>query len=158
MKTSNCNETKPFICDGYQFGTNTEGIFFSTKTSLSKLDKILNWGSENGIGLIIQVNNKYIGNKNMIHDTTLCKQFKLKDEEYINTVTIYEQNWNDFATVFEQVYPAFFEKLKSRYPKITPSEIHLLALSKLDKMVSFLMTAAEVSSHDDSTARIMGSF
>ena len=43
-----------------------------------------------------------------------------------------EQNWNDFATVFEQVYPAFFEKLKSRYPKITPSEIHLLALSKLE--------------------------
>lgn len=41
-------------------------------------------------------------------------------------------DWEDFVTVFKQAYPTFFDNLKSTYPKITPSEIRLLALSKLE--------------------------
>ena len=43
-----------------------------------------------------------------------------------------DANWNDFTIIFKQVYPTFFDNLKSKYPKITPSEIRLLALSKLE--------------------------
>ena len=43
-----------------------------------------------------------------------------------------DDNWNDFTSNFKQVYPTFFYNLKRKYSKITPSEIRLLALSKLD--------------------------
>lgn len=43
-----------------------------------------------------------------------------------------DEGWNSFVGVFNQVYPTFFNSLKIKYPKITPSEIRLLALSKLE--------------------------
>jgi DNA-binding CsgD family transcriptional regulator/cbb3-type cytochrome oxidase subunit 3 len=43
-----------------------------------------------------------------------------------------DQDWYRFVAVFKQVNPIFFDNLNVKYPKITPSEIRLLALSKLE--------------------------
>ena len=42
-----------------------------------------------------------------------------------------EDDWNEFRNLFEKVQVGFFDKLKQRFPDLTPSEQRLLALMKL---------------------------
>lgn len=42
-----------------------------------------------------------------------------------------EGDWNEFRNLFEKVQIGFFDKLKQRFPDLTPSEQRLLALMKL---------------------------
>jgi DNA-binding NarL/FixJ family response regulator len=57
---------------------------------------------------------------------------QLSIDQLKKTSILTDANWDDFTAIFKQVYPTFFDSLKSKYPKITPSEIRLLALSKLE--------------------------
>lgn len=43
-----------------------------------------------------------------------------------------DRDWKDFKMAFEQVHEGFFEKLQQRYPNISPSEIRLCALLRLN--------------------------
>ncbi len=47
------------------------------------------------------------------------------------TAILTDDDWKIFTRLFREVYPKFFGNLGSRFPKATPSEIRLLALSKL---------------------------
>lgn len=42
-----------------------------------------------------------------------------------------EEDWNQFKSLFEKVYPGFFIKLKERFPDITIAEQRMAALTKL---------------------------
>jgi tetratricopeptide (TPR) repeat protein len=42
-----------------------------------------------------------------------------------------EDHWNEFRHLFEKVQKGFFDKLKQKYPELTPAEQRLLALLKL---------------------------
>jgi len=43
-----------------------------------------------------------------------------------------DRDWKDFKIAFEQVHEGFFEKLQKHYPTISPSEIRLCALLRLN--------------------------
>jgi tetratricopeptide (TPR) repeat protein/DNA-binding CsgD family transcriptional regulator len=43
-----------------------------------------------------------------------------------------DRDWQDFKIAFEQVHEGFFEKLQKRYPNISPSEIRLCSLLRLN--------------------------
>jgi len=43
-----------------------------------------------------------------------------------------DREWEDFKMHFEQVHPEFFEQLKASYPELTPSDLKLCALLKLN--------------------------
>jgi DNA-directed RNA polymerase specialized sigma24 family protein len=58
-----------------------------------------------------------------------------------------EDNWKEFKTAFETVYPLFFEKLRKKISGISPSEIRLLALVKM-KMSRKEIAATLGISHD----------
>lgn len=49
----------------------------------------------------------------------------------LDSVILTEADWQRFRQVFEQVYPGFFERLRTTHPDLTPAEVRLLALSKL---------------------------
>ena len=43
-----------------------------------------------------------------------------------------DDDWHEFETVFQQVHSDFFEKLKMLYPKLTPAEVRLCAMIRLN--------------------------
>ena len=43
-----------------------------------------------------------------------------------------DDDWQEFETVFQQVHSDFFEKLKMLYPKLTPAEVRLCAMIRLN--------------------------
>lgn len=47
-------------------------------------------------------------------------------------VILTEENWVQFRTLFEQVYPGFIAAQKASYPHLTPAELRMLLLEKLD--------------------------
>jgi hypothetical protein len=53
-------------------------------------------------------------------------------EELVQQSLLTEFDWNRFKELFEKTYPSFFSKLKDMAPGITPSEMRLAALIKLN--------------------------
>ncbi len=63
-------------------------------------------------------------------------------EALLESVILTEKDWQQFKFLFEQVYPDFFENLKKKYTDLTPAEIRLLALLKLDistKQIAYML-------------------
>lgn len=48
------------------------------------------------------------------------------------SVILTEDDWVNFKNLFEKVHVGFYTKLRSKYPNLTPGEIRLLSLIKLD--------------------------
>jgi tetratricopeptide (TPR) repeat protein/DNA-binding CsgD family transcriptional regulator len=51
------------------------------------------------------------------------------------------KDWEKFRTVFEGVHPAFFSQLQAQYPALTPADLRLCALLKLN------FTSKDVAAH-----------
>lgn len=43
-----------------------------------------------------------------------------------------DEQWEDFRNVFEQVHIGFIQRIRERYPDITPAELHYIVLVKLN--------------------------
>lgn len=43
-----------------------------------------------------------------------------------------DEQWEDFRNVFEQVHGGFIQRIKDKYPEITPGEMHYIVLVKLN--------------------------
>lgn len=43
-----------------------------------------------------------------------------------------DDDWQEFETIFQQVHSAFFEKLKMLYPNLSPAEVRLCAMLRLN--------------------------
>ncbi|MCK5210884.1 MAG: tetratricopeptide repeat protein [Cyclobacteriaceae bacterium] len=50
----------------------------------------------------------------------------------INTNRLIERDWGNFKSVFEQVHPDFFTKLKSLYANISANELRMAAMMKMN--------------------------
>lgn len=50
----------------------------------------------------------------------------------INTNRLIERDWENFKSVFEQVHPDFFSKLKTRYDAISSNELRMAAMIKMN--------------------------
>ena len=50
----------------------------------------------------------------------------------INTNRLIEKDWENFKSVFEQVHPDFFSKLKTKYDTISSNELRMAAMMKMN--------------------------
>jgi hypothetical protein len=60
----------------------------------------------------------------------------------LKSVILTDTDWQQFRQLFDQVHPRFFETLRATYPDLTPAEIRLLALLKLNispKEMAFML-------------------
>ncbi len=83
--------------------------------------------------------------KNLVEKSNILEQMKeemaqLSDEakksQYLEKLSTYsilkDEDWHEFKQIFERVYPNFINELKVAYEDITPAEIRLLVLEKLN--------------------------
>jgi DNA-binding transcriptional regulator YiaG len=83
--------------------------------------------------------------KNLLEKSNILEQMKtemaqISDEteksQYLEKLSNYsilkDEDWHEFKLIFEKVYPNFIHELKQEYEDITPAEIRLLVLEKLN--------------------------
>lgn len=52
--------------------------------------------------------------------------------EIRNSVILTDRDWATFVQLFEKVHPNFFERLRTKFPDLSPAEIRFMALSRLN--------------------------
>ncbi|SDL92539.1 DNA-binding transcriptional regulator, CsgD family [Catalinimonas alkaloidigena] len=63
----------------------------------------------------------------------------------INQSLQQDQEWEDFQQTFERVHPAFFRELQHRFPELTPAEVRLAALMRLNLDSKDIATLLNIS-------------
>lgn len=53
-------------------------------------------------------------------------------EALARTVFLMEEDWFRFRSLFEKVHPGFIEEQKNAHPELSPAELRLLILKKLE--------------------------
>lgn len=51
--------------------------------------------------------------------------------ELVHSTILTEEDWKKFRQLFDKVYPGFILRMKEKIPDLTPAEVRLLSLSKL---------------------------
>lgn len=64
-----------------------------------------------------------------------------------------DKDWDEFRMYFEQVHTEFFKKIKEKYPDLSPSELRLCALVKLNLSMKESATLLGISVDSVKTAR-----
>jgi len=64
-----------------------------------------------------------------------------------------DEDWEQFRIYFEQVHTGFFDVLKEQYPNLTPSELRLAALAKLNLSIKETATIMGITPDSVKTAR-----
>ena len=64
-----------------------------------------------------------------------------------------DKEWEEFRQVFEQVHQDFFKQLKSQYPNLTPHELHVCALVKLNFSIKEMATILGIAPNSVAMAR-----
>jgi hypothetical protein len=65
-------------------------------------------------------------------NASLVQQSAAVSDELIHQTLLTDYDWNKFKELFEKLHPGFFPALKKVAPAITPSELRLAALIKLN--------------------------
>ena len=50
----------------------------------------------------------------------------------LNSNILTDDDWREFKTLFDKIYPGFFVRLKEKYPHLSPAETRLMSLLKLN--------------------------
>ena len=53
-------------------------------------------------------------------------------ETLAHSVLLTEEDWSRFRSLFEKVHPGFIEEQKNAHPELSPAELRLLILKKLE--------------------------
>ena len=64
-----------------------------------------------------------------------------------------DEDWEEFQIYFEEVHSGFFDALKERYPDLTPNELRLSALAKLNLSIKETATIMGITPNSVKTAR-----
>ncbi|OJJ17420.1 hypothetical protein BKI52_26470 [marine bacterium AO1-C] len=64
-----------------------------------------------------------------------------------------DKEWEEFRQVFEQVHQDFFKQLKHQYPTLTPHELHVCALVKLNFSIKEMATILGIAPNSVAMAR-----
>lgn len=64
-----------------------------------------------------------------------------------------DEDWEQFEIYFEEVHTGFFDELKERYPGLTPHELRLSALAKLNLSIKEIATIMGITPDSVKTAR-----
>lgn len=67
--------------------------------------------------------------KTITNDETLGASL---EEKLQDIAILTDRDWREFVLIFEKVHHGFFDGLEHNYPDLTPSEVKVLALIKLD--------------------------
>ena len=67
---------------------------------------------------------------------------KLTNESTLHT----EEDWVEFRTLFEQAHPRYLQRVKEKLPKISPAELRLIAIHKLDLNTNEMALILNISS------------
>lgn len=64
-----------------------------------------------------------------------------------------DEEWEKFKLYFENVYPGFFEGLMQKHPSLTPQELRLTALIRLNLSIPEIATVLGISAESVKTSR-----
>lgn len=64
-----------------------------------------------------------------------------------------DKDWEQFRLYFEEVHTGFFDALKEQYPDLTPNELRLAALAKLNLTIKETATIMGITPNSVKTAR-----
>ena len=64
-----------------------------------------------------------------------------------------DEDWEQFQHYFEEVHSGFFDTLKNEYPDLTPNELRLSALAKLNLSIKETATILGITPNSVKTAR-----
>src|SRR6056297_2674382 len=64
-----------------------------------------------------------------------------------------DEDWKEFQHYFEEVHSGFFDALKTEYPALTPNELRLAALAKLNLSIKETATIMGITPNSVKTAR-----
>lgn len=64
-----------------------------------------------------------------------------------------DEDWEEFQIYFEEVHSGFFDVLKEQYPALTPNELRLSALAKLNLSIKETATIMGITPNSVKTAR-----
>ncbi|MDZ7694097.1 MAG: tetratricopeptide repeat protein [Balneolaceae bacterium] len=64
-----------------------------------------------------------------------------------------DENWEEFRLYFEEVHTGFFDSLKEQYPDLTPNELRLAALARLNLSIKETATIMGITPNSVKTAR-----
>jgi len=64
-----------------------------------------------------------------------------------------DEDWEEFQHYFEEVHSGFFDALKTEYPALTPNELRLAALAKLNLSIKETATIMGITPNSVKTAR-----
>lgn len=92
---------------------------------------------------ITSLSDKYKKASSQIENFESKKEVSLKEEkskkiieQLINSTIITKEDWIAFKKIFEKVYPNFITDKQKEYTKLTPAELRILVLEKLDLSIS----------------------
>lgn len=89
--------------------------------------------------------------------TKLDEEITISKESPINRLIQKDQNqdreWSDFNTHFESLNKNFYSRLKSAYPEISPNDLKLCALIKLNLSIKEMAVILNISPDSVKTAR-----
>jgi len=90
---------------------------------LAERNKLVDMVSDLKAGIeVLETNLKNQTGEDLERLRALVGSSKLQTEGY----------WNEFLLLFSNVYPLFFEKLKTKFPQLTQNELRMCALMKLN--------------------------
>ncbi len=69
--------------------------------------------------------------QNQLMEREMNEEQKIYISELSNHAILTEEDWDNFKTMFEKVYPGFFYGLKNKVPDLTSADQRMAALSKL---------------------------
>lgn len=75
------------------------------------------------------------------------KELLLTIQKQVASLTIEERGWNDFKLYFEQIHPAFFDRLNASHPDLTAGENRLCAFIVMN------LTTKEISALTNRSVR-----
>jgi hypothetical protein len=64
-----------------------------------------------------------------------------------------DKDWDNFKLHFEQVHQGFFDKLKEQYPELSPYDLRLCSLIKLNLETKQIATLLDISTESAKVAR-----
>ncbi|MEO7989433.1 MAG: tetratricopeptide repeat protein [Chryseolinea sp.] len=76
-----------------------------------------------------------------------------KIDKILQSNILTDEDWENFKKAFEDIYPAFFSKLRYKYPTITVSELRLSALIKLKLSIKEIASMLGISPDSVKTSR-----
>ncbi|MBS1549201.1 MAG: hypothetical protein JSS94_04960 [Bacteroidetes bacterium] len=53
-------------------------------------------------------------------------------EEIKKTAILTDEDWGKFRLAFEQIHPGYIDRLKDKFPHVTPAEIRIMVLSRIE--------------------------